>query len=90
MRLVPNLVPLFFFCLLWSIGASCDAKSRQGFSDLVWAMVDETRRAPVVELLEKAFIQVPPLQEEVSFAGVEPGDLLYDYFYDQAWWIWYT
>lgn len=27
--------------------------------------------------------QVPPLQENVTFAGVEPGDLLYDYFYDQ-------
>ena len=55
---MPNLVPLFFFCLLWSIGASCDAKSRQGFSDLVWAMVDEKLRGPIVEELEKAFIQV--------------------------------
>lgn len=27
--------------------------------------------------------QVPPLQENVTFAGIEPGDLLYDYFYDQ-------
>lgn len=34
-RFVPNLVPLFFFCLLWSIGATCDAKNRKGFSDLV-------------------------------------------------------
>ena len=33
-RFVPNLSPLFF-CLLWSIGATCDAKSRKGFSDLV-------------------------------------------------------
>jgi len=80
---VPNLVPLFFFCLLWSIGATCDAKNRKGFSDLVWAMVNEDLRPPVVEILEKAFIQVPPLQENVTFAGVEPGDLLYDYFYDQ-------
>ncbi|CAK9050366.1 Dynein axonemal heavy chain 1 (Axonemal beta dynein heavy chain 1) (Ciliary dynein heavy chain 1) (Heat shock regulated protein 1) (HSRF-1) (hDHC7) [Durusdinium trenchii] len=82
-ELVPNLIPLFFFCLVWSIGASCDAKSRKGFSDLVWAMVSEDLRPPVVELLEKAFIQVPPLQENVTFAGIEPGDLLYDYFYDQ-------
>ena len=31
---VSNLVPLFFFCLIWSVGATCDAKSRKGFNDL--------------------------------------------------------
>ncbi|CAE7655322.1 Dnah1 [Symbiodinium pilosum] len=80
---VPNLVPLFFFCLIWSIGATCDAKSRNGFSDLVWATVNADLRPPVVEDLGKAFLTAPELQPDVEFPGIEPGDMLYDYFYDQ-------
>ncbi|CAE7602693.1 Dnah1 [Symbiodinium sp. CCMP2456] len=80
---VSNLVPLFFFCLIWSVGATCDAKSRKGFNDLVWATVNEDLRPSIVEELEKAFLTAPPVQPDVELPGLEPGEMLYDYFYDQ-------
>jgi len=38
-KLGNHLAPLFFFTLVWSVGASCDNKGRSVFNDNLWAEV---------------------------------------------------
>eukprot|EP00930_Biecheleria_cincta_P014239 TRINITY_DN1233_c0_g1_i1.p1 TRINITY_DN1233_c0_g1~~TRINITY_DN1233_c0_g1_i1.p1 ORF type:complete len:4262 (-),score=887.85 TRINITY_DN1233_c0_g1_i1:333-13118(-) len=74
--------PLYYFCTIWSIGATADASSRPGFSKYLWASLDATIRAEVEPDMEKLFIPMLPMQEGVTMPGIEVGDLLYDYFFD--------
>jgi dynein heavy chain len=77
-----RIVPLFFFCLIWSIGGSCDGKSRKGFSDYIWAVINEESNSVMRSELEEANVAVPKVQEGVEFAGLEVGSNVYDYFFD--------
>jgi dynein heavy chain len=40
-KLAKKLWPLFLFCLVWSLGASIDVKSRGEFSDALWKKIAE-------------------------------------------------
>jgi len=37
-----HMVPLYFFTLIWSVGATCDNKGRKVINDHIWGMVKET------------------------------------------------
>eukprot|EP00930_Biecheleria_cincta_P008311 TRINITY_DN10972_c0_g5_i1.p1 TRINITY_DN10972_c0_g5~~TRINITY_DN10972_c0_g5_i1.p1 ORF type:complete len:3933 (-),score=932.09 TRINITY_DN10972_c0_g5_i1:47-11569(-) len=41
-KLQSHMVPLFFFTLVWSAGATCDNKGRKTFNDALWKLVGET------------------------------------------------
>ena len=40
-KLQSHLVPLYFFTLVWSVGATCDNKGRQIVNDRLWELVKE-------------------------------------------------
>ena len=39
-ELSQSIAPLFCFCLVWSVGASFDGKTRPEFSEYFWAMIN--------------------------------------------------
>eukprot|EP00971_Amphidinium_carterae_P282241 5602950-Amphidinium_carterae.1 len=99
-ELETSLVPLFFFCLVWSLGGSCNASTRiiallsclhpigvssamhrPAFSQYIWGAVDATLREGMEQQLAEGHTPLPELQEKFVTDGLEPGCLLYDYFY---------
>ena len=63
----------------------CLSHSTLAFSSHVgWQDLFSMARAASTAVSQSRVQQVPPLQENVTFAGLEPGELLYDYFYDQV------
>jgi len=77
------LKPLFVFCLIWSLGATCNGSSRNAFSKYVWGFINAELYPKLQQDMEAAFVPVPPLQEGLELVGLQPGCMLYDYFYNQ-------
>jgi dynein heavy chain len=80
--------PLFYFCLTWSLGASCDGKSRPFFSEYVMGIVSEDLHAGMDKKMHDDHIPFPSLQP-CEFVGFEAPHLIYDYMYsiEKKMWI---
>jgi len=79
-ELAPGLSSLFFFCLIWSLGASCDGDSRPKFSEYIWGVVNKELHAEVDKKMHEFHVPMPPCQD-IEFPGLEPGCNLYDFYY---------
>lgn len=77
----PSLGPLFFFCLIWSLGATCDGSDRPLFSEYLWAALDGKISEIISNKYKNTLVIVPPLQLGICLEGMEPGDSFYDFFY---------
>jgi len=90
-NLKPSIIPLFIFCLIWSLGSSVSGQSQKIFSRYIWAMVSKEHFDEMSVDMEKAYIPMPPFQEGVELVGLEPGCDLFGFFYsleEQAWIPW--
>jgi len=76
-----SLAPLFFFCLVWSLGGTTNNVGRVEFSKYIWGMVSRQHHHEVKRKMEEIHVPVPPFQEGVQFDGIETGAMMYDYFY---------
>ncbi|CAE8619847.1 unnamed protein product [Polarella glacialis] len=80
--------PLFFFCLVWSFGATCDGETRPLFSDLIWATVNEAEHSRLQQRVSSESIVLPVCQKGVELHGLTDGAFIYDYFYSAERKIW--
>eukprot|EP00928_Gymnodinium_smaydae_P009061 TRINITY_DN13347_c0_g3_i1.p1 TRINITY_DN13347_c0_g3~~TRINITY_DN13347_c0_g3_i1.p1 ORF type:complete len:4331 (+),score=1052.12 TRINITY_DN13347_c0_g3_i1:55-13047(+) len=78
----PALQPLFFFCVVWSLGASCDGPSRVAFSEYLWAAILPEYRERQKVKFQGTTVSVPEVQPNITLEGVPPGGFLFDYFYN--------
>jgi dynein heavy chain len=76
-----SLGQLFFFCLIWSLGATCDGPTRPQLSEYVWGMVSADMHAEIERKMHEYHVPVPPLQEDIEFVGLSTGCMLYDFYF---------
>jgi dynein heavy chain len=79
---LPCIRSLFYFCMMWSIGGSCEGPSRKKFSDYMWATSSTELMEQFQAKNAAAHLHYPHVQEFDQFKGLEPGTLLYDYYYN--------
>eukprot|EP00439_Symbiodinium_sp_Y106_P051779 s893_g6.t3 len=79
---VSHITPLFFFAMVWSVGATCEGSTRPAFSKLIWAILNEERHERLELEVQGMNVELPPVQEGIKLAGLDIGTFIYDYFYD--------
>ncbi|CAE6938378.1 DNAH1 [Symbiodinium sp. CCMP2592] len=79
---VSHITPLFFFAMVWSVGATCEGSTRPAFSKLIWAILNEEKHERLELEVQGMNVELPPVQEGIKLAGLDVGTFIYDYFYD--------
>eukprot|EP00929_Paragymnodinium_shiwhaense_P087552 TRINITY_DN476_c0_g8_i1.p1 TRINITY_DN476_c0_g8~~TRINITY_DN476_c0_g8_i1.p1 ORF type:complete len:2571 (-),score=771.76 TRINITY_DN476_c0_g8_i1:261-7973(-) len=82
LALEPSIAPLFFFCLTWSLGGSCDASCRKDFSRYLWAALSENVNTEMQEKFKGTVVEIPIVQKSVDMHGLQEGSQFHDYFYN--------
>ncbi|CAE7838811.1 DNAH1, partial [Symbiodinium microadriaticum] len=79
---VSHITPLFFFAMVWSVGATCEGSTRPAFSKLIWAILNEEKHERLELEVQGMNVELPPVQDGIKLAGLDIGAFIYDYFYD--------
>jgi dynein heavy chain len=88
-----KLKPLFIFCMLWTLGGSCDGATKPMFSDWCWVSVtkDKEWREKILKQAIYEEMKLPPEYDDIPMEGVETGDNLYNYCFswqEERWIPW--